>query len=443
MLRPANNVFSVVLDDETVTTLPAEGVVVTSANLGNGAVVLVNEGLVRLSAAAFTALSATDKFMLIQGKGTSSPLMKSPVITKGAYATSIQKHLPAVQQISTIGYNGTAGSLPSANDTSYFIKLQKNDSDAANRSQPASLFAQFKTDATATQEELALGLVENGIVNMIDEPANRYLTFSALCDEAGAALAATGAGAVANLVFTKGSRVVESALVGVTATLTSGGIALAAGDVIKVAAATTSSIYKIKSVVLGTATTKTKITLTYAFQEATATVAIGTARRILAAASILAECGVRVTGNVADFDVNAFRNYYSNRFTASFSDTATLITTIQGARNGSGVWQQVAMDEYMSYGFEGQNGMIGVPPTMRDQTVKIPGVSGATAALSRYSTLNISWTETITGLVSQSGAKGNVVLYTNLDAAGVLATSGSTAETLVVAMGLTAADFDA
>jgi len=438
MLRPANNVFSVVLDDETVTTLPAEGVVVTSANLGNGAVVLVNEGLVRLSAAAFTALSATDKFMLVQGKGTSSPLMKSPVITKGAYATSIQKHLPAVQQISTIGYNGTTGSLPSANDTSYFIKLQKNDSDAANRSQPASLFAQFKTDATATQEELALGLVQNGIVNMIDEPANNYLTFSALCDEAGAAVTSVGAGAVANLVFTKGSRVVESALVGVTTSMN-----LAVGDVLKVAAATTSSIYKIKTIVFGTATTTTKITLTYAFQEETVTVAITNARRILAADSLIAECGVRVTGNVADFDVNAFRNYYSNRFTASFSDTTTSITTIQGARNGSGVWQQVAMDEYMSYGFEGQNGMIGVPPTMRDQAVKIPGVSGATAALSRYSTLNISWTESITGLVSQSGAKGNVVLYTNLDAAGVLATSGSTAETLVVAMGLTAADFDA
>ena len=433
MLRPANNVFSVVLDDETVTTLPAEGVVVTSANLGNGAVVLANEGLVRLSAAAFTALSATDKFMLIQGKGTSSPLMKSPVITKGAYATSIQKHLPAVQQISTIGYNGTAGSLPSANDTSYFIKLQKNDSDAANRSQPASLFAQFKTDATATQEELALGLVENGIVNMIDEPANRYLTFSALCDEAGAAVTGTAV----NLIWTKGSREVVGDAVNTTITN------VVAGDVIKVATATTSSIYKVKSVTAATATTPYKITLTYAFQEETVTVARATNFRILAAASILAECGVRVTGNVADFDVNAFRDYYANRFTATFSDEDTLVTSVQGARNGSGMWQQVAMDEYMSYGFEGQNGMIGVPPTMRDQAVKIPGVSGATDVLSRYSTLNISWTETITGLVSQSGAQGNVVLYTNLDAAGVLATSGSTAETLVVAMGLTAADFDA
>ena len=73
----------------------------------------------------------------------------------------------------------------------------------------------------------------------------------------------------------------------------------------------------------------------------------------------------KYTGVASDFDVNAFRNYYSNRFTATFSDTSTLNTHVQGALDGTGVWQQVAMDEYMSMGNQGENQMLSVPPVMR------------------------------------------------------------------------------
>jgi hypothetical protein len=284
-----------------------------------------------------------------------------------------------------------------------------------------SLFAgPVKTDATATQEELAFALVKNGIANFRDEPANNYLTFSALCDEAGAAVAGT----LVNLVFTKGSREVVSDTLNVTITN------IAAGDVIKVAAATTSSIYKVVSVTNGTATTPAKVVLTYAFQEATATVAKATARRILAAASIIAECGVRLTGVQADFNVNTFRDYYVNRFTVTFSDVSTLVTTT-GARTGSGVWQQVAMDEYMSYGFEGENSMLGVPPRMRDQEVAVDG---------KYGCVEVSWTESIQGLVSLQGGKGSVLFYVNLDRTTGALGATSTGSKLVTVLGKTAAE---
>ena len=142
MLRKANNVFSVLLDDETVATpggFVAGTTVVTSSNLPAGAVCLVNLGNVYMSNTEFAALGNNDKFMIVQGKGASQPLMKSPVITKGTYSTSISKHQAAVQQITTIGYNGTTGSLPAANDTGYWIKIRKNYNDAGNRSQPMSI----------------------------------------------------------------------------------------------------------------------------------------------------------------------------------------------------------------------------------------------------------------------------------------------------------------
>jgi len=89
--------------------------------------------------------------------------------------------------------------------------------------------------------------------------------------------------------------------------------------------------------------------------------------------------------------------------------------------------------------------MLGTPPKLRDQAVKIPGVGTATALTSRYSTLNISWTETVTGLVGMSGAQGNVIFHVNLDNTdplGLLAATASSGELLVEAMGLTDTDFN-
>ncbi len=412
MLRTADNVFSVVLDNSTkrAADLPAVGAVVTDSNLEDGAIVAVDAGMRRMDA---TAYGNADRYRIVQGKGTGKQLMISPMITKASATLSTSKHRVPVQQVSVVGYNGTTGALPIANSTDFFIKIRKNDNDAANRSQPMSLFAgPVKTDATASQEELAFALVKNGIANFADEPANNYLTFSALCDEAGAAVTGT----LTNLVFTKGSAEVVSDTNNVTITN------IAAGDVIKVAAALTSSIYKVKSVTNGTATTPAKVVLTYAFQEATATVAKGTARRILAAASIIAEAGVRMTGVQADFDVNAMRDYYVNRFTVTFSDVSTLVTTT-GARTGSGVWQQVAMDEYMSYGFEGMDGMLGTPPRFRDKTV----IEG-----NRYGCLEISWTESIQGLVSLQGGKGSVLIYLDLGITGAFPAAQSSGEELAV-----------
>ena len=417
MLRTANNVFSVLLDDsaKAASAVPAAGTVVTDANLEKGAICMVDAGMRRIAATTPTGggYDKVDRYRIVQGRGAGKQLMISPIITKATATLSTSKNVAASQQVSIVGYNGTTGSLPIANSTDFFIKIRKNDNDAANRSQPMSLFAgPVKTDATATQSELANALVKNGIANFADEPANHYLTFSALSDEAGAAVTGT----LVNLVFTKGSREVVSNTNNVTITN------IAVGDAVKVAAATTSSIYFVTAKENGTATTPAKLTLSYAFQEESAAVAKATARRIAAADLAASECGVRMTGVQADFDVDAMRDYYVNRFTVTFSDTSTLVTTT-GARTGSGVWQQVAMDEYMSYGFEGMDGMLGTPPRMRDKTV----IEGNT-----YGCLEISWTENIQGLVSLQGGKGSVLIYLDLGTTGAFPATQSSGEDLVV-----------
>jgi hypothetical protein len=437
MLRKANNVFSVIVDDnaELAANLPAVGDAVTNSNMNVGAVCLVDMGNRRMDNTAFTALANGDQFRIAQSLGANKPLKLSPAVTVGHYKTSIQKHTPAVQQVSTLGYDGTSGNLPSASDTSYFIKIRKNDNDAANRSQPMSLFGQYKTSGSATQEELAEGLVLNLVKNLSLEPANGYIDVDVLMDEAGVANA--GAGTVTTTYgstqVTFGTDVDAVAVV---------------GDYIRfdesagASTALTDPVYK----VVAMDTTNQIMTLDRPYTgDSLSAVAEGNAVIIANVTAVAADFGIRLVGKPADFDVAAFRNYYANRFTPTFSDNDFTFALTTGARNGSGVWQQVAMDEYMSWGYEGMNEMTSIPPKAREAAVKVPGVGGETALTSRYSTLNIEWTEDISGLVSKAGGQGNVIFHVNLDNTdplGLLAATASTGEILVEALGLTDTDFD-
>jgi len=109
-----------------------------------------------------------------------------------------------------------------------------------------------------------------------------------------------------------------------------------------------------------------------------------------------------MTGVASDFDVNAFRNYMTIRFTATFSDTSTLNTHVTGATDGTGTWQQVAMDEYMSMGNQGENQMLSVPPVMRTSSVVTDG---------QYDCIHIAIKEDINGLVSAEKADADIFIF--------------------------------
>jgi hypothetical protein len=145
--------------------------------------------------------------------------------------------------------------------------------------------------------------------------------------------------------------------------------------------------------------------------------------------------GVRLRGVAAPFDVVALRDFYSNRFTATFSDENVLVTHLQGATEGTGAWQRVAMDEYMTYGFEGMNEMISIPPRARDQYV----IEGA-----RYSALEIRWKEGMDTLVTTHVGEGSVLVYLELTGApgsGVVG-AGTAGEELLNVLNVTVADLD-
>lgn len=360
--------------------LPLATEVVSPANLPLGAVVITDLGLRRLA-----SIPAGSDFLIVQGNGANQPLLKSEILNESRITITKAKFKEATQQITAIGFNGTTGSLPAANDTSYFIKIRKNDNDAGNRSQPMSLFAQFKTDATGTQEELAFGLAKVGTKNMADEPANGYLRFEVLTD---AAFAADATATTIDVVY--GSK---------AGVLNAGATTLVVGDVVEIDGV----VYKVEAL------SGTDITLNMPYQGVTAT---GVALTFTpAATAAVSNFGVRLRGVAAPFDVVALRDFYTNRFTATFSDENVLVTHLQGATEGTGAWQRVAMDEYMTYGFEGMNEMISIPPRARDQYV----VEGG-----EYSAIEVRWKEGIDTLVTTHVGEGSVIVYAQLDGASQL-----------------------
>ena len=287
-LRRQDNVAYAAIANAT-TAAPAAGAKATNVTIKGGQVALVDEGNIILDATKYAALPSDARVRIIQNVGGSvlggdGELVASATLTKSkirlgksdkagaptASATgSISVFSAAQQQITRIGFNGTTGALPTTTvETNFFIKLRKNDNDAANRSQPNSLFAQFRTDATGSQEELALGLVKNGVLNMSTQPEGNhgYVRFEAINAAAGTAI--TGP---ANFTVENGSKTVA-----ISAAVT--GATLVVGSLIRFGTAVTDPVYKVADL------TATTITLGHAYQGSTGIILLANVEAILVGA---------------------------------------------------------------------------------------------------------------------------------------------------------------
>lgn len=419
MLRKNSNITVSLLGKASVTaaSLPAVGAKVTPANLPIGALVLTDIANNRIS-----SLSAGQDFFIVQGCGSDKPLLRSRKLNQSRIVTTVAGHRSAKQQITIIGYNPATGTgaLNAANNTSYFIKIRKNDPDMANQSQPMSLFAQFTTDASATQRELAYGLLANGNKNFGLELGNGYLKLEVVSDGTAAAIGTT------TLAATNGDKLLTY----------SAAHSLAIGDLVFIAGAT----YEVKSVPSTTTVVlSTEFKGTTVSALATGTTYASTHGKLTSVTNY----GIRITGIENKFDVNKFRNYYSNRFTATFSDTTVMKHPVQGASDGVGVWQKVALDEYMTFGFEGQMDQLAVPATPRYQFVQSAATNGGTDT-NKYSAMEIAVTEEVGGITSFGKLTASVIVYLNLDQTspnGVVP-AGSAEAALITALGGTVSDYN-
>jgi len=292
-----------------------------------------------------------DKIRIMQSQGSTKPAIYSDVIErKKVTAYKAKVATSAVEQVSYIGYDGTTSTLKIdvINNNQYIgrILMQGEQNTFGNR----DMYKQFEyqSDASATQFEIGSGLQASLVANFKKHP-DRYAVFE--LTNAGARTAVpTGAGTI---TFTYNSNQV---VFNTDITDATGTAALAVGDFITVAAATTTAVYRVTAINTGTNTA----TIHIPYQGATATIANATAKFILSATALAANFGVKITGVAKTFSPGKFR-YYKNRFKIQLTDAGvTDITYTTGAAEGNGTTEQIQELEWLLQ--DGNMYRVSVPP---------------------------------------------------------------------------------
>lgn len=144
----------VIKNTVTAASLPTAATLVTKNNLPVGAGVFVD-----MSGKRITTLPATGYFKFVYHASTTRPMVETHPMTQVDMVKTKQKYVAPVEQVTTIGYNGTSGNFPFANSTSYGIMFRiESDSDCfgGNKSWPYTFSGQYKTSTTASAIEAAI-----------------------------------------------------------------------------------------------------------------------------------------------------------------------------------------------------------------------------------------------------------------------------------------------
>jgi hypothetical protein len=384
-LDSKNNIKSVfIVPQRLTTTFPK---MFPGQDLGAVAVCDLNNNVLS------TISAANQTIKIVKDRGANLPLQQVRLNLADLAAYTGAAYAASTEQSSFIGYNGTSGSingyLGTLDGTFYIVKLEHVPNAFAYGKRPANYkYGTYQSIVSgATQAQVANGLQASLVQNF---KPNRTIDWRVitelLCNNAGGPITGT----VANFEVTRYSKQVT-----LDGTITN----VAAGDFIRLGGTATSDpVYKVAAV-----NSPNTITLEVPYQGVTATIAVASANRILAASALTANFGIKITGLKQKYDVNRWRQYDKVRFNAlleNFSSDTPVTTT--AAFDGLGVYEQVANDEYISWGDEGQIFVDQVPPQFREQDAVVGG---------EYSPLVLGWVNKLPSLIGAGENKGQAILY--------------------------------
>jgi len=291
------------------------------------------------------ALAATETHFKIALGRTGHPALVSDVIEKASITScKLKNGVARANQVTTIGYDGTTGSLPVTNSNLYYIRMYVQELLSSNSDSQRVKHAVYKSDASATQAEIAINLAKSVFDNFSRE-AERFITAEVLCDEAGT----EALGASDTIVGVAGQN---------TLTVTEVGGVLpylfAVGDFIRLGTATTSEVFKITATTVtvadgGVLTLDRKLGTAYA-----PTAGTGTTEYITAAQAAAAEFGLKLSGADLSFGAPDYR-YSVVRWDTqleNFGTTEAVVAT--AAAPGSGTYEEVASLEAFLMGGYGE-----------------------------------------------------------------------------------------
>jgi len=344
-------------DIGAVPSVAAGSPVVDYSSLVDGEVAVVNSHNIVLDASSVLTddIVAESGIKLVQRSGTD--LLQSDLIEQDNIV-SYKGVLDAAgaEQISYIGYNGTAGAVEVVNSKLYVIRLGLKEKDQTGQGQEWIINAPWKSTASATESEIANGLALS-LANAVNRQAVKPMKIELI---ANTAHAATGA-------FDNDTTVVNGekmVTVGTNLQYDSAAGTLAVGDFVRFSAApavtgsaVTDGIYKVVELVSATQFNVDRpieaASGSYTSAKAVATVLNTT--KIAAA-----DFGIRMTGIARAFTPGKFR-YSKVEFeigldsSESFGDTPVTLDTPMSL--GAGTYEQIAELEWELEGNRGSEYM--------------------------------------------------------------------------------------
>lgn len=342
----------------------------TPANIADGEIALVREdgAILGLGGTAGLATNTVSlkKLYMVQGQGPALPLIKTSLIYKdNKKFIKGKRYTVGVQQVSYIGYNaildaGTIDALPN-NDYIVRTNLKSNFSEFADKA--IILLGSYSSGTSTTAEQVAYELTKNLIANTERQVNIPYLVERVTQD------AAPTITTVA-LVTQKGSKTV-------TTTSTADFVV---GDYIRFGNGNDNAIYKVTSLV-----TNTSYTLDIAYQGVDATFAIGAAEKV-----VPVFYGIRLTGLPVKFKEGVFRYQKSKWLTSIQNGGATQVADQTIASEGSGIYEQIAEDEWFYQLQEGfaDSIVIQIPPVTFRKNVASTSSFTSTAG---YAQIETQW----------------------------------------------------
>ena len=401
-LDSKNNIKSVFI-------VPAQAAVtsgtITPGSTGaTGSVVIANMSNEVLNTTALDPLNVQNfsKIKIIKDRGANNPLQQVVLTLPSIVNYTGVAGVAAREQVDYIGYNGSnTNTIQVASNNFYTVKLEHVPNAFAYGKRPANYkygtfqspdFGTGTIQTSANAALIASGIVASLIQNFRPNRTIDWRVFS----EVTISGTRTNAGSAGTLTFTKYSKVVKAS----AATATS---LIAVGDYIQsVATLTTQGVYK----VVAKDGTTGDLTLENAFNgETISAVSSTTALRVTALIATTANFGIKITGIKQQYDVNRWRQYDKVRFNTfldgfPYTTTPTIVSTT-AAFDGVAVYEQVANDEYISWGDEGQVFVDQVPPLFREQD----------AINVQYTPLVIGWLDKLPSLIGAGENKGQAILY--------------------------------
>jgi hypothetical protein len=367
-MRTQKDVLNLIVAGAAAKIASTAGVVATPGNLAAGEVVVTD-----VSGRIVSTAAVPNEIYIVQGQGPDKPLIKSALIRKSKVTRiSSRAYTPAAEQLSYWGFNGTTGAIDATmNNNNYVVKVALHSDTQAFGDKLTYLIADYKSDSTATQAEVAAGLAKS-----FAKSRAKWATEACVKVERVSNGTATATTAAVTATF-------NSPIITTTQ-------ALVVGSFIRFGLDATSPVYMVAAAGAAANT----FVLDAAYQDPSAVFALGTAQTITAATALI--WGLKFTGLTRPF-VAGYNEYYKNRFTISATNAGTTIAgTVRAANKGVGMPQEIAQLEWELMGNEGSINKVGM------------GVPAArtTAANQPHSIINIQFIEdngdfTIQGKVAQ------------------------------------------